>query len=1713
MKKLQLIMKILMLVAFTTIITSCIGTVKDANPKETNILNSGSAAPAISFDGLIKAEAVAHNKIELQFSPADGADDIIYEIYVNNSPIPVKVNGKSLNLNASGNYLFTVTGLQMNSTYSFNMRATVAGFASDSKLDPAKSLFATTYNNETADFLGISSLTLGAGEAGRDTIIVKWNPATITGTSINPKDSDPVQYEITYISQLGGAANLNNSSYSGPDRRVVYSPPTLNNPPALNKDKQYTISGLNPGVTYYVQIRAIHKGYVTYGSDQFYMRDKNTRFLKLMTYASAGVFDFNSTQVVMTHPLGEPGLTNLDVSWLPASGEFNHYRVCYKKVAAPNGSVPGTDLLQDSDIDAVLNNPAYCVVLNASINTYRLASLESYAYYQAKVLACRTAACATTDRIKSSLMQDRVITNIAQFSGIVKVYNPLDDTKLNEISVTFDAPVVASGYMTKMKLYCYSNQGDTSPVALPTDGTVSAGTGKAACNGIATNTPFPTSLTEFSNFTGINLQMTAPIDGTKTYCLSLVPVIESPYLNQQNLSSAVVRCFTPEIKTPTNIEFPGKNQVCSTTSGKDLSITWPTPSGGLYSKFVIFYKEKNTGTDFFSFTDAVNAYDANNALSAYKWVDNIDKALISNTIINLVPGKNYSIGILPYLVNGATKVYGQYNLNVDDCALPLPAASFQEWVDVFAVGPKEDGLTPVNGTGARRYILETLDDDGIPVELKIQSDEKTPDTTNTLAAARTSSSYLDGVYGAWNARDTNPLNQYSNSGIIKIAWKDVTFFSGSATMSDYITSQEKTPGVKNSRKYGYKVYRSEDNQTSWVDLTTVSTKNKFQSAYNAGLVHPQSFTWRARNNAAPVTEKIAFFTDYSVKFSGVNGEVDRARTYWYKIVPVFDGKEISYSSTGNLKHQMIRVTLPPRNMALVHRMMANRTICLEMDKTLNMGEGENYSCEYNGIGASGKTATPSIGSTVYDLGGDLLIDRFELSCPFTRGDSNYSNSDSSFTGSRLTFAGLATNNNPFKGCYNEKSDDFESFQGSYSPTVNFKSNQVTPGDCFGSEEVTITAAGTSACTDPTKVNQINFTYPGIKTSNEVSNCGDPSKLGENMFNMADPASQINTSVNLYFPTQSEFSAVYYMRGNWHSSYGTYLPKNIPAGSGKTLVNKVSWDMPSSCQVNFAYVNNTGAYRPRWIPVNWLFNKMGVNTSGATLSLYNKTIGQVLTDTNLYDSTSVKAPPADLVTNNRYSSTSTLARVVTSNAAKLPGMTGMSQLDYAKVCSTYQVQVGIETSTKGFVALDAVKQKRLMRKKESTVAAAWPQQYSSATVTSLENGLFTESSQYKGCNSTTRLVAPGTLLSGTFQYTKGDIILPTFPTTGKTKTFLMEGSSNLDSGNESTEKCVSRFGVQDLAGNLREVNADELQCDYTQDQLFLGVPNSVVNSFPYTGTEFFDPNSVTPWVLPQPKSGSCSVVEKGGDRTGTYVNGATFAPVFNYAGVNTAVVSQTKRFDQEAVVDTRNGDGTFLDFGQLNIGPKLDVEDSLSMTNATNSSNYFSPVLGLPLACNSGCDTNGSDNQLFTSTTIATAKGYDNTNNPLSIPMLDFPTNNGSIQNAGISEIQNVDSVDTSFPDATPVNYVASINTGALPADPLDNFFNMATLIPGTGFPNALNRYAFKVGRTTTLKFYTGGSSTTSAGRYSLYISGSSDNDERYHNNELGSRCSVMINQD
>jgi hypothetical protein len=1626
------------------------------------------------------------------------------------------------------------------------LKAIVTGTSISSTLDPTKTLTATTFANATADFAGISSVVLGAGESGKTTAIVNWVAATTTGSIISPKPTDPVQYEVKYISQLGGAGNLNNDNYLGPDKKSIKDPDPLTAFPSLSNSTSMTIPNLNSGTTYYFQVRAIHKNYALYGSDKTYKSEANTKYLSIKTLDSSGVFDFKSNQVMLTSPIGQDGLTNLNVAWLPASGAFDHYRVCYTKVFNATDTVAVIDdQLVDNDAFPISVDSAstFCFTATPNDTFFQLTNLASYAYYQVKVIACQTFNCLYKERVMSTVMQKRVTTNIAPFGGILAYENPSNENFLTNVILDFNPAITSAGYINEFRLYCYSSLSDTNPVRVDDKIWATGASGKSNCDNITVISPLPYDTTSFDNFHQLELSLPAGgIDGAKQYCFSLVPTIvpssgidsaiyPSEYIasTQSDVANAVVKCFIPQVKTPNILQFAGRNPLCNlSNSNKDIQITWdPAPTGGLYSSYVVFYQAKLNGNEFFDFPTAVAAY-GNGAVptqttpvSGYSW-STVSKGLTSQDIPGLIPGTKYNIGVLPYLV-GSNNPWGQFNYNTGECSLPFPTAKFEEWMQVFAVGPKEDGLTPMDQGGSRKYILETLNADDQPVEIITTgiAPNQVPDPSDDLAKLKTTTGSFDGIYGRYNALSTSPINQFSNSGIVKLMWQDVSLYQG----TDSLALHNDTLTTKNNHKYGYRVYRSDDNKLTWKDLSSYSVNNPNQTSANAGLIQSTAYAWTKRNNIASISDKVASFTDYSVKFSTNNGETDRARIYYYKIVPVFNGVEIFYDDITNPNHNVIKVILPPRNMALVNRSMANKTICEEMNLPIKKGVGEFYSCNYDGVGAKGLNPPYSKGSTVYDLGGDLLIDRFELGVPFTRGDpvASNSNSETANTVVKSNFTGMAANGNKYKGCFNSASagnNFLESSQGSPLLTGNYSNNTVMHGDCVGQDLPIKASDSQTICQDPLHTSSRMFIYPGANGANLLPNCASPQETGFYLTDLSHNDTLIATYDN-YAQTQSEFAAIYFMRngnGNYFNGETASL-YNIPVANSKVLIADARVRLPLT-YINFPYMDsatNPTFMTPRWLPINRLFGNYSIDNKGAgfstakSITLFDKTISDITNpNLGLYDlnskPTGIFAPPSSLITSSRFNNTTTtIARLFSSNASKLPPLQGLSQTQFHKVCSTYKVDVGIETLVNGYAPIINYQNitKRLMRKKESTIAAAWPNNslWNDVKVTNIENG---SDATLRGCNSRLK-----TRPNGTANLSLTSPLDNYIPWANSTSPITLTGSNGIN----SSENCTSKFGIQDIVGNVREHNSDTIYCSYLSDtnpnkpvmyvsQEAVGA-ETAANSVDYSkvnGFNYFDISSSGPlhaWVYQNADSGTCSV-DSAGVETGNYLNGSIFSSIYlpGSKTVDSSVVTYAKSFDQDSVLASRNGDGTFLNFGSNNLGPVLNTVDAFNKPSL-----YFNVPLGIPLKCDNGCNTStggGSGNKIAATSASGLTTALIN----------DFPTNNAKFTNYGVADMGKWASVSTNNMTAG-YQYVDGISINA---NPSNNDVHLSAPLTGpSSSPGLLYNYSWNIDRGSPMRFTTGGSAQSDAGRYTFFLDGPKDSDDRAVS-DTGARCAILIEE-
>ncbi|HAZ12286.1 MAG: hypothetical protein A2X86_03525 [Bdellovibrionales bacterium GWA2_49_15] len=1699
----------------------CVGTIEDTKLSKTKTATTKTVK--LPFSGLASAEPIAHDKVEVYFYPAKGKpEDLTYEIYVNGSEAPIFIAGNSMTPNPSGKLMYTVTGLQVNTTYSFAVSATNNETKSSS--DSGDTLSATTFANITADFAGIASVRTPAGVAGQSSVIVEWVGATTTGSAFNPKTADPVGYEVTFISDTGGANNLNNASYTGNDRVVNLVPNPIPESPLLATERSRTITGLASGKKYFFQVRAYHKGYIMFGGlngDSNYKREQNHKFLSIVTGLPTGMFNFETSLVKAINPDGKAALTNIDVTWKPATGDFDHYRVYFKemgkeKVLGDPVEDPATVLPVDEvdyfseaggQIDRLNGLNKYDRV-DADASYFRLTNLPSYRHFQIKVVACGNAVCDVANRqVSDPVTKTTTFPKVAPFDGIDHIDHPRAETTTRRIHAVFNSPVIASGYLDDLGLYCYATPTDASPKklvyaktqvgagaatagasslaiddgdydAFPTSGAVVIGavgdadyevfsyTSKATvpsrlvstndtldfshlagvevnfsiksadnCNGVYRSTPSPTTQEAFEIFEEVNIDGIEPSVG-KEYCFSLVPKVDGdnthysvgpPNYNFQdieNMGSALIKCITPEIKTPTLAQFPGKVPTCS-VAGRTINMTWSLPTGGMYNNFQAFWKRNNTGTPF-QFAEAKTMSLPAPGGPIYWTKEAIDKTLTAYTVDPttvgkppLIPGERYFTGVLAYLQVGLDRYYSEANLNTGDCLIALPTVEFQEWTEVFAVGPKVDGLTPPDPiTGARTMILETLDDSSVPVEVVLEGSGTgsgimiNEDPADGFYLSRGGTPF-NGVYGTKDGDVANPKYQYSNTGMVRLSWKDVKFYSTpNLYMDDMISSYEAPdagqnanfpfafPATKGARVFGYKVYRSDNNKVTWTELTHKDFA--YQKVSNGGLIRAQSRLTMKRNNVSADTDKIVTFTDYSVKYTDNNGEIERARIYWYKIVPVFNNTPLPLTDSSNI----IKVTLPPPNMALVHRMMANRTICREMDRPINTTPGRYYSCDFNGVGASSTsfpwpvyTGLPGDAKPIYDLGGDLLVDRFELGCNFTRGDpratpiaesdypGDYGNGLANFQGRTVAWMG-STTGRPFQGCVG--TDDFEyepmnGHTGSGSSNTDTSYQRVHQGDCFGTAATTMTG---QECADYTVVQPATYGFPGainVIPNDASENCQTADYVYGTFYGRVGAPDYPNYWGEMWegaggnswdgYPfqkhlVQSEPAAVYYRRNK-----GGYPQNKYPssAGPGSYITDWGGNSISSGqCFINLPFVNTPanhpnvnrqdGDWTARWFAMNMLFNdKLTAPAPTGAVTLYNKTVNEVLNMPGFYATNDTK--PTVWPTTTRFNpATTPIGKILSSNNAKLPPLGYLSQKAAYDLCGLYKVELGAFDQAAGsgsgvFYQIDAPASKRIMTKKEFNVVAAWPDIDSSATagfadvniydetmITTIETGNYDHvqpkllastltKGNVSGCNTQARLANNlGQDIWWNLKFS------PRFPSTwGETDPYYWSGSSANDASgvNANSSRCVSKFGVQDLVGNMMEVVAEQVFCDFSGELMYLGPvaddqPSSIrmavgglgsgtvtpaVPPLPSAGTEVHQggdrtvswwgsnldayktgPGGLVAWVQSQQNTGQCSTVQMGGERDqGTGMNfrsGTNMASIFDFntwSGYNDQVI--------------------------------------------------------------------------------------------------------------------------------------------------------------------------------------------------------------------------------
>ena len=371
-----------------------------------------------------------------------------------------------------------------------------------------------------------------------------------------------------------------------------------------------------------------------------------------------------------------------------------------------------------------------------------------------------------------------------------------------------------------------------------------------------------------------------------------------------------------------------------------------------------------------------------------------------------------------------------------------------------------------------------------------------------------------------------------------------------------------------------------------------------------------------------------------------------------------------------------------------------------------------------------------------------------------------------------------------------------------------------------------------------------------------------------------------------YQAHSEYAAVFYLRNKSGRRFNRHFSANDSANSeDRYLTSGISIYHPGSCYINLygrftngkasLVTNHETDVRPRWLSLRELIQPLYVRNiddgsippNESISDLYKETLGYIKNQNNtpLYGG-DWSAPNVVLgINENRMHDDLPLARIMTSNASKLPQLEGLNQSDYQKVCELYEVEIGYSDTSDNFVRTypepsRPTLKKRLARRAEFVAFSAWSDRLGEATVLSLEKGdsdtnlqdlidaLANPDSNETGtsidpdsstlsedennllirlnewesssCNTMEKHQDNGYRTSNFYSVDLNNTtadrfkdLQPTFPKRSTTDNpHYWSGSSQFDSNDYNSERCVSRYGVQDHIGNVREMGTDQFWCD-------------------------------------------------------------------------------------------------------------------------------------------------------------------------------------------------------------------------------------------------------------------------------------------------------------
>jgi hypothetical protein len=548
------------------IAVGCVGTVSETQPAFNKSVDS--PGNKLVYSGVESLNAISNSRIEVTFPPATGGSGFYaYNVYVGSDPIPQTFTSDVLTLEYDGTHKVTVKNLTQSTEYKIRVEVVDYSNPNGVESNSERVLVATTFRDLVADFDGVISLSNVEGIDAKDSIRVSWSNAR---SSFLSQDWHPDRYEIVVIVADGDGALRPTDMDTPQAGRFVY---TVNH---NDLDSEYIARGLPSNTEFFVRVRAIHKGSIEDVFDPRKRSELNTKVLKIKTLSEA-VPVFNDQSLAVSLSSGASGLTSVNVTWQPAIGVFDHYRIYYRVSPGVFGATGGG--CTDTGLEK-------CKKVPFSATSTQVTGLSPYTDYRFQIKVCVSSRC---DELNSILYSRAVIRktdpSFPNFSGVTGIKLPESIEELGTLQLQFSPPDFLLGFFDELKVLVRRSVAPGAGVVI---------------------TEFPSGgqslfVTPF-DFLNQNYVVINGIDylSDQPYCFALVPFSNGVQTSQEEQWF----CYNQsDFENINNLSFIGIDNVFRDLATNSVTILFTPPGSGIFSHYELFIKEKDL--DSFSLSEAI----------------------------------------------------------------------------------------------------------------------------------------------------------------------------------------------------------------------------------------------------------------------------------------------------------------------------------------------------------------------------------------------------------------------------------------------------------------------------------------------------------------------------------------------------------------------------------------------------------------------------------------------------------------------------------------------------------------------------------------------------------------------------------------------------------------------------------------------------------------------------------------------------------------------------------------------------------------------------------------------------------------------------------------------------------------------------------------------------------------------------------------------------